>query len=248
MTLTLRLGRSSLGFGNTIYCSEITLPPKKYSNDTCTIFFSFIEKHLTCLQDQVSIARANPISCHSPFPIITSLCTLIGLNIAWRTFIGSAWKTFEMNFKPILDSLKRHRSLLSDEKLTAAIIEIQEIRQLAVTRFNDQSTQSCTRLDELSQQIDTRFHELSRQLYENQKRLNEKETRESQEILHLQRRVVAEKLKPPDYESDQRLVSEQRFSASGDWILNDPNFSKWIYSDDPSYSMLYMHGIPGAGK
>ena len=71
---------------------------------------------------------------------------------AWETVLRSAWKTFETSFKPILDSLKRHRTLLSDEKLTAAIAEIQDIRQFNVTRFN-----------ELSQQLHNRFQELSKQ-------------------------------------------------------------------------------------
>jgi len=135
------------------------------------------------------------------------------LYAAWETVLRSAWKTFETSFKPILDSLKRHRTLLSDEKLTAAIAEIQDIRKFNVTRFN-----------ELSQQLDNRFQELSKQLYEIQERLAEKEAREQQEALRLQRRIIAEKLGPPDYEADQHRASEQRFSPSGDWILKDPSF------------------------
>ena len=66
---------------------------------------------------------------------------------------------------------------MSDEKLTAAIAEIQDIRQFNVTRFN-----------ELSQQLYSRFQELSKPLYEIQERLAEKEAREQQEAL---RRLTA---------------------------------------------------------
>ncbi|RYP51599.1 hypothetical protein DL768_003106 [Monosporascus sp. mg162] len=167
---------------------------------------------------------------------------------AWETALRSAWKTFETSFKPILDSLKRHRTLLSDEKLTAAIAEIQDVRQLAVTRFNEQSAQSNTRFDELSKKLHNIFQELSKQLYENQEKTAERETREQQQALRQQRHFIANKLGPPDYEADQHRASEQRFSGSGDWILTDPDFLSWLDPRNPSHSTLYLHGMPGAGK
>ncbi|KAF2684142.1 hypothetical protein K458DRAFT_279973, partial [Lentithecium fluviatile CBS 122367] len=167
---------------------------------------------------------------------------------AWDTVLRSAWKTFETSFKPILDSLKRHRALLSDEKLTAAIAEIQNTHQLAVTKFNEQSAQSNTRFDELSQQVHNTFQELSKRLYENQEKLAQKEDKEQQQAMHLQRCIIKDKIRPPDYEADQRLASEQRFSVSGDWILKDPSFLNWLHSQNPSCGTLYVHGMPGAGK
>ncbi|RYP07648.1 hypothetical protein DL764_002385 [Monosporascus ibericus] len=143
--------------------------------------------------------------------------------------------------------LKRHRTLLSDEKLTAAIAEIQDIRQLAVTRFNEQSVQWNTRFDELSKKLDNRFQELSKQLYEDQEKLAEREAREQQEALRQQRPFIAEKLGPPDYEADQHRASEQRFSASGDWILKDQDFLSWLDPRNPSHRTLFLHGMPGAG-
>ncbi|RYP69278.1 hypothetical protein DL770_008288 [Monosporascus sp. CRB-9-2] len=165
---------------------------------------------------------------------------------AWETALRSAWKTFETSFKSILDSLKRHRTLLSDEKLTAAIAEIQDVRQLAVTRFNEQSAHSNTRFDELSKELHNRFQELSKQLYENQEKSAEMEAREQQEALRQQRDFIAKKLGAPDYEADQDWASEQRFSASGDWILKDPGFLSWLNPRNPSHSTLFLHGMPGA--
>ncbi|OCL02208.1 hypothetical protein AOQ84DRAFT_349486, partial [Glonium stellatum] len=150
---------------------------------------------------------------------------------AWQTVIRSAWKTFEASFKPILDSLKRHRALLSDEKLTAAIEEIQDTRQLV-----------------LSLQLHNRFQELSKQLYESHEKSAEKKATEVQEALYQQRHSVAEKLGPPDYEADHNRASKQRFSASGDWILQTPDFLNWLNPQNQSCSTLYMHGMPGAGK
>ncbi|RYP62193.1 hypothetical protein DL771_009825 [Monosporascus sp. 5C6A] len=167
---------------------------------------------------------------------------------AWETALRSAWKTFETSFKPILDSLKRHRTLLLDEKLTAAIAEIQEFRQLAVTRFNEQSAQSNTRFEELSKKLHDRFQELSKQSYENQEKSAEREAREQQEALRQQRHSIEKKLGAPDYEADQHRASEQRFSASGDWILKNPDFLSWLDPRRPSHSTLFLHGMPGAGE
>ncbi|KAH8693390.1 hypothetical protein GQ44DRAFT_595961, partial [Phaeosphaeriaceae sp. PMI808] len=156
---------------------------------------------------------------------------------AWKTDLKYPWKTFETSFRPILDSLKRHRSLLSDEKLTAAIAEIQDIRKLTVAKS-----------DELSQQLHNRFQELLKQLYESQEGLRKKEAGQEQEALRQQRRIIEEKLGPPDYEADQRRALEQCFSSSGEWILKDQNFLNWLHPRNPSNSILYMHGMPGAGK
>jgi len=167
---------------------------------------------------------------------------------AWETVLKYAWKTFESSFKPILDSLKRHRALLSDEKLTAAIAEIQVVRRLAVTRFNEQSAQLDTRFYELQQELHNRFQDLTKRWYESQEKLVKKEAEERQEALRLQRRIIAEKLGPSDYEADQQRASEQRFPTSGEWILKDASFLNWLESRDQSNCILYMSGIPGAGK
>ncbi|RYP43713.1 hypothetical protein DL768_009760 [Monosporascus sp. mg162] len=47
---------------------------------------------------------------------------------AWKTVFHSSWKTFKTRFGPILNSLKRHRELISDEKLTIATSEIRDFR------------------------------------------------------------------------------------------------------------------------
>ena len=204
--------------------------------------FNFTERHLTYLQGQVRHPW-NPQVQES-----AGWWTLIKLFAAWEIVLRSSWKTFETGFKPILDSLKRHRTLLSDEKLTAAIAEIQNLHQVTVKKFSDQSDQSSAELNGLWLQLDNKFQELSKQLYEIQKISTEKETKEHREALNQQRRFIAEKLGPPDYEADQYRVSEKRFSASGDWILNDPGFLNWLDPRNLSNSTLYLHGIPGAGK
>lgn len=144
-----------------------------------------------------------------------------GANIpkGWKRFFQYAWPTFKTRFRPIIDSLKRHHSLLSDEKLTVVIEEVQELS----TDFND-------RLTEIRQAIresDTKRHE----------------------SLFSQKAMIIAKIDPLDYESDQQTASRQRYeSNSGDWILWDPKFRSWAHGDTSLDSVLFLHGMPGSGK
>lgn len=104
------------------------------------------------------------------------------------------------------------------------------------------------RFDELSFQLHSRIQELSNQLYESQNKSAEKEARERQDAMRQEKRFIADKLGPPDYETDQYRASEQRFSTSGDWILKDPDFLAWLENRNTSFPILYLHGMPGAGK
>lgn len=169
-------------------------------------------------------------------------------DIAWEIVLNSTWKTFETKFKPILESLKRHRTLLSDEKLTAAIAEIQDARNLATEGFKEQSAVTNGRFNELSQHFESRFQQLSEQLCINQKQLAEKEISEQQETSRQHKRMIAEKLGAPDYGGDQQRASQHRFLASGEWVIKHSNFVNWIDSQDALTSTLYMSGKPGAGK
>lgn len=148
----------------------------------------------------------------------------------------SAWKTFETSFRPIIDSLKRHRVLLSDEKLTAVIAEIQDVRQLTGSRITD-----------ISDQIDTRITDVSRQLHEAQKALSEMESTQRRNELHHQRKIVEEKLGSPNYGQAHSHAAKKRFLDSGNWILNDQQFQKWFHSNTLADNLLYIHGMPGAG-
>ena len=148
----------------------------------------------------------------------------------------SAWKTFETSFRPIIDSLKRHRALLSDEKLTAAIAEIQGVHQLTEIKIKN-----------LSDQIDARITDVSRQVHEAQKVLSGMEATQRQNELHHQRQIVEEKLGAPDYGNAHFYAANKRFLDSGNWILDNQQFQKWFHSSTPADNILYIHGMPGAG-
>jgi len=61
--------------------------------------------------------------------------------------------------------------------------------------------------------------------------------------------TLFEKLNAPDSVLDQRAASEQRAgSQSGEWILQNSHFRRWSDVEIQSNPLLYIHGVPGAGK
>ncbi|KAM0431361.1 hypothetical protein ACHAPT_005337 [Fusarium lateritium] len=150
----------------------------------------------------------------------------------WKKYFDCAWNTFKTRCKPILDSLKRHRTLLSDEKLTAAVMEIQAGRR-EVQDFRDVAR---GRFDELSRQLEEEFDKRAR-----------KETDELDESLLQTKRSISSQLSPGSYEADQRSAFNQFFqSPSADWVFQDGKFKDWLVWSD--CRMLYLQGMPGAGK
>ncbi|KAK4225967.1 hypothetical protein QBC38DRAFT_510751 [Podospora fimiseda] len=59
----------------------------------------------------------------------------------WRLMFQSFWKTFQNKFGGTLAKLKRHQQLLSDEKITAAIFEVRDLRQSVEDNLGDQKKQ-----------------------------------------------------------------------------------------------------------
>jgi hypothetical protein len=55
----------------------------------------------------------------------------------WKKLFHSSWRTFNTQFKRILDSLARHKDLLESEKSTVTVMEVQTLRTFAESRFNE---------------------------------------------------------------------------------------------------------------
>ena len=106
------------------------------------------------------------------------------------------------DFSQILNSLRRHKELLESEKGTAAILEMQSLRQDIATA-------------------------------ERRRR----------------RITVFDKINPAKYEEDQESASKKRRgSESGYWILRQKQFQDWSDIHMRVDPILWMNGIPGAGK
>ncbi|KAI0402033.1 hypothetical protein F4802DRAFT_600410 [Xylaria palmicola] len=165
---------------------------------------------------------------------------------AWKAFFNSAWKTFKTKFNPILESLKRHRTLLLDERLNTAVLEIQTSRSEILVALDGSTKQSVDNFSCVEARIRDIFTKLSEQLYGLQQsaKANEEHIRSSRTELG----VIINKLDPPDFEGDQVSVMNICHSGSGQWIFENPGFSKWAQSKSIPDTVLFIHGIPGAGK
>lgn len=136
--------------------------------------------------------------------------------LAWKKLFKSAWKTFDTEFQPILQSLVHRRQLLESEKGSASLYEISRSRE------------------EMAAWHDKRKQELRLEQLEKHK----------WRLLHIKDRLEA-----ANYQQDQEMATEARNgSDSGRWILQSPRFEKWANRASLGHDVLYVHGIPGAGK
>lgn len=59
------------------------------------------------------------------------------LSKEWKQLFHSSWKTFNSQFRRILDSLERHKNFIESEKSTLAVQEIQMLRDDEAARFHE---------------------------------------------------------------------------------------------------------------
>ena len=168
--------------------------------------------------------------------------------IAWKGIFSSLWKTFRTKFQPILDSLRRHRALLLDERMTACIKEVQESRDKITANFLVLESTADQRLDRLSNEIAAVYQKLSGQLYENDRISQERWSKKQQENMLAIRSSIGQRLDAPDYETDHVHAASKRLGGTGDGVLKDKRFQDWINGRCGKTQTLVMHGKPGAGK
>lgn len=139
--------------------------------------------------------------------------------------------------------------MLLDERMTAAIIEIQKTRQVTVQHIQDLTATSDTHFKTLLSEVEAAYRQLSKHIYENQKMATQQESKQQQENLLAIKSSIEEKLDAPDYETDHQTAARQRFAGSGDGVLQDKRFLEWSRGQDKEkHNILYLHGKPGAGK
>ncbi|RYP71616.1 hypothetical protein DL769_004656 [Monosporascus sp. CRB-8-3] len=154
---------------------------------------------------------------------------------AWKTVFHSSWKTFKTRFGPILGSLKRHRELISDEKLTIAISEIRDFR---------------SEVQDSRKSLEEKLEALSKQMKELQLEEKEEGTQKLQEQRSRRLQFVLNKFDATDCQKELEHARRQRrhHSSSGDWIFDHPLFKEWADITIARNSTLYLNGSPGSGK
>lgn len=136
--------------------------------------------------------------------------------IDWRRIFDSVWKTFRTKFSPVLGSLRRHRELLEQVKLTATFGEIQTTRRA------------------LQETIEKSNEELKK-VFNN---------------IQQKRKQILDKMRSHGAHNDlgHGRLPDQRYPTSGDWILEEHLFLQWLDPSELSSNLLYLNGMPGAGK
>ncbi|RYP45906.1 hypothetical protein DL768_007810 [Monosporascus sp. mg162] len=117
---------------------------------------------------------------------------------AWKAVFHSAWKTFKTKFGPVLSNLKRHRDLISDEKLSIAISEVTDMR----TSVEDKLDAMSRRIAEIKADED-----------------QDRELR-ARNTNYRKRKHLLDILDPPNHRSDfDRACDQHETSSSQEWIF-----------------------------
>jgi hypothetical protein len=126
-----------------------------------------------------------------------------------------------------LNSLKRHRDLISDEKLSITLSEVKNLRT----------------------SVDDKLNAISRGIAELNLEEEEDRALRTRERNERKRQYVLGKLDPPDYQQDfERASGKRQHGASEDWILDHALVKGWLSpTTEPNTNCIYLHGIPGAG-
>lgn len=100
----------------------------------------------------------------------------------------------------------------------------------------------------LSASLD-QIHIIRRQIsdmYQEQIRTADENTREK----HISRMaLIKERLRAPEYFLDQEIAAQRRDGDdSGQWIFEELKYLSWSDTNALKHSVLYINGIPGAGK
>lgn len=143
----------------------------------------------------------------------------------WRQILKSSWKNYNTRYQSILDSLQRHKLLLAEQ---SALLHMQQ------SEYDSHLLRAHIRKYE-----DDRGEML--------KSLNRQE---ADELLKQQKSVLewfsAASTIFTDHEDLVRV--RQKSAGNGSWILQEEKVGNWIELDTPESSILWIQGMPGAGK
>lgn len=138
----------------------------------------------------------------------------------WKRSFRPFWKGFETRFGGLLEEMKCHKTLLE--------------KQAGMYQAQCNYTQV---LDTLHQYTDLR-----------EKLRRDTEYREKDERERNQAEVQKWLAAPsPTHEHEQACGKRKDAEHSGDWLFQKSQVKDWKEKDTPESSILWLHGIPGAG-
>ncbi|TVY15598.1 Vegetative incompatibility protein HET-E-1 [Lachnellula arida] len=141
----------------------------------------------------------------------------------WQQLFRSVWKNFGTCFTHILDSLSRHKNLI--------------VEQAALLYFQQYQSNSQATLLHIQQYERDRLETRNIQKQHEQDELH-------QRYLNVLQWLSA----APSTLEDHNTFHGIRCNGSGDWILKHEKVQNWRELETPVSSILWLNGIPGAGK
>lgn len=153
--------------------------------------------------------------------------------LGWKRVFKADWGDFDLRFQGILASLQRHHDL----------------------------TESLARLAYTNSSLDTNLHlmeKLSTYVLDRDKLFIELDVKEKEDrdkkYWHVMEWLASLRL-DGDKGSHEQLVDHESFcevrrenTGSGNWIMQNETVVSWINDATPRYPVLWLNGIPGAGK
>ncbi len=130
----------------------------------------------------------------------------------------SYWRDFETKFSGILKALQYHKDLLKEQA------------EHSLDRIRVQETRR--KYDDLRDRL----------LLEIENRNKDERQRNYVEVKSW---IAAPS---PQHEHEQACAKRTEEDQSGEWIFQKPQIKEWKDWDTPDNSILWLHGIPGAGK
>jgi hypothetical protein len=198
-----------------------------FQTTVVAIFEDILEFHIEAVRYFKQKSKSAPIGKQN-----ASTLTLFDLS-AWQKLFQATWRGFNSKIKQICSSLlQQKRFIESQVKLyqfeelcefrTETSLEFQKLRTEALSGFNNILT-------------------LRKEAQEEFQRAREAEQ-------DSRRFKVQQWLCAIDSGMRHQNASKRRFGKTGEWLLSNPKFQGWFRLDCCSESLLWLCGMPGAGK
>lgn len=142
----------------------------------------------------------------------------------WRQVFRSVWSDFKTRFNSILESLRRHKELIRSK---AAALHYEQ--------YQHDSQETMRHIQQYEQDREIMIEKLEiLEAAESSRKYNE----------------VIEWIAgaPTHLDHEAFCAAREDYKGSGDWILKQEKVQNWREEDIPVSSILWLNGIPGAGK
>jgi hypothetical protein len=174
----------------------------------------------------------------------------------WRKLFRATWKNYATQFKGTIERIYRHRQLIESQAAmkhyhqSKAHMDLsQQHLQFSQQQAQAQSEQSQAQFQFVAQQFQ-QSQEHIMQYERDIEEINSKWNKLMEEEHQKKRLAVTEWLAAANCEvlHDAFCAIKEDYPHTGRWILEDKIICNWKDSDEPETPIVWMHGIPGAGK